>query len=382
MNARLVPLFAAERTSQDVVALQARIFSEHPATEILNRLPLGVVVFNATRQIVYANEAFDTLSKSESNESLLGLRLGEALSCLGAQSGADGCGSADVCSTCRATQALAASVLGQDATAADCSITRHGCEVLENLDFRIWVWRLSHGDSVFHVAVLRSIQAEKRLALMERIFYHDILNLVSGMQGVCELMREEEECTRNAEVDLLLFAVERVSDLIVSQRDFSLAERGEYEITPVKMGTLSLLTDITALMRREASCRTKTLTLDPDTADAYFASDRKLVTRILVNMLKNALEATPAGGVVTAGCDLEDGYVRFWVHNPGVVSKEARVQIFQRTFSTKGRGRGLGTYGMKLFAEHYLGGTVGFTTDDVEGTRFFVRLPGGGCVAA
>ena len=212
---------------------------------------------------------------------------------------------------------------------------------------------------------------------MERILYHDILNLVSGMQGVCELMREEEEGTRNAELDLLLFAVERVTDLILSQRDLSFAERGDYEVAVNKMGTLSLLSDITSLMRRESSCRGKTLAIAPDSSDVFFASDRKLVTRILVNMQKNALEATPPGGTVTVGCGRTDGQIRFWVHNAGVVAEEARPQIFRRAFSTKGRGRGLGTYGTKLFAESYLGGTVGFTTDATDGTTFYVLLPGG-----
>ena len=122
--------------------------------------------------------------------------------------------------------AHAAALLGQDTAPGECSISRHGVERLENLDFRIWLWPLRHGGENFHVALLSDIRAEKRLDLMERIFYHDILNLVSGMHGVCELMREDDEGTRNAELDLLLFAVERVTDLILSQRDLSFAERG------------------------------------------------------------------------------------------------------------------------------------------------------------
>ena len=46
-------------------------------------------------------------------------------------------------------------------------------------------------------------------------------------------------------------------------------------------------------------------------------------------------------------------------------------------FSTKAnRGRGLGTYGMKLLGETVLGGVVGFTSNWTEGTHFFIELPG------
>ena len=51
------------------------------------------------------------------------------------------------------------------------------------------------------------------------------------------------------------------------------------------------------------------------------------------------------------------------------------MKIFQRSFSTKGEGRGLGTYSMKLLTERYLGGRVSFTTSADEGTIFKVALP-------
>ena len=376
VNARHVSPFSAERIPAEAISRQSKLFSESPMAEILGRLPMGVAVFNAYRQIVYANESFCRITAEHRSPSdVLGLRLGEATSCLGLKIHGGVCGTTELCRSCGAARSLAATLLGEKAATGECSITRQGEERLENLDFRIWIWPMRHGDEVFQVAVMSDTRAEKRLALMERIFYHDILNMVSGMQGVCELMREEEEGARNAELDLLLFAVERVTDMIVSQRDFSAAERGDYAVARNKMGSLSLLTDIAALMRRETSCRGKTLVVDPQSADVFFTSDRKLLTRILVNMQKNALEATPAGGTVTVGCDQEDDFVRFWTHNPGVVPKEARTQIFRRAFSTKGGGRGLGPYGMKLFAESYLGGQVGFTTDETAGTTFFVRLP-------
>ena len=52
-----------------------------------------------------------------------------------------------------------------------------------------------------------------------------------------------------------------------------------------------------------------------------------------------------------------------------------RLQVFQRSFSTKGSGRGLGTYSMRLLTEHYLRGSVGFTSSAAEGTTFFASYP-------
>jgi len=51
---------------------------------------------------------------------------------------------------------------------------------------------------------------------------------------------------------------------------------------------------------------------------------------------------------------------------------EIQMQIFQRSFSTKGSDRGIGTYSIKLLAENYLKGKVDFSSNESEGTIFWV----------
>lgn len=370
------PLSLVRRFSTEDVARQISRFAAGPAPSILDNLPESVVVFNAARQIIYANAPFRAMlpGGDDEDKSFLGRRLGEALTCPGAALGPDGCGTSALCRHCGAGIALGAMEAGQAEADGECRINcerRH----LASLDFRMHVWPLTQDGEEFHAAVLTDTRAEKRLAMMERIFYHDTLNLVSGMKGLCDLLRQTKGSPQQSELDLLAFAVDRVADMILSQREFSQAERGAYEVTSAKLWSRPLLEDIVDLMRQEPAGRDKILTVAQDCADTIFSSDRKLLTRILVNMVKNALEATPAGGTVTAGCTAEDGTLCFWVNNPGEIPQASREQIFRRTFSTKGRGRGLGTYSIKLFAENYLEGRVGFTTDATDGTAFFVRLP-------
>ena len=52
-----------------------------------------------------------------------------------------------------------------------------------------------------------------------------------------------------------------------------------------------------------------------------------------------------------------------------------QLQLFQRSFSTKGLGRGLGTYSMKLLSERYLGGRISFTSTEEAGTTFTASYP-------
>ena len=112
------------------------------------------------------------------------------------------------------------------------------------------------------------------------------------------------------------------------------------------------------------------------TWDGTIITDRQLLHRVLGNMVKNALEATQSGGTVTLSCIDGGETVTYLVHNRDVIPGEVQLQMFQRSFTTKGQaGRGVGTYSMKLLGERYLGGRVDFVSRPPEGTTFQLVLP-------
>ncbi|HOX23196.1 MAG TPA: ATP-binding protein, partial [Elusimicrobiales bacterium] len=59
---------------------------------------------------------------------------------------------------------------------------------------------------------------------------------------------------------------------------------------------------------------------------------------------------------------------------PTPMEEAVRVRIFQRSFSTKGSGRGLGTYSIRLLTEKYLRGKASLAADE-HGTTFIITLP-------
>jgi len=92
-------------------------------------------------------------------------------------------------------------------------------------------------------------------------------------------------------------------------------------------------------------------------------------------MTKNAIEASPPEAVVRLGCEPDGNDLEFWVHSQSCMPEQVQRQIFQRSFSTKGLGRGLGTYSIKLLGERYLKGRVSFTSSSEQGTTFRFRCP-------
>lgn len=166
-----------------------------------------------------------------------------------------------------------------------------------------------------------------------------------------------------------------LNEEIGAQRTLLQAESGELVLAPAEVGTLALLKEAVDLYRSHPVAEGRVLCLDERAQDATVVSDRVLLLRVVCNLIKNALEACREGQTVTVGCTAADGMAEFWVHNAGFMPREVQLQIFQRSFSTKGLGRGLGTYSVRLLTERYLKGSVSFTSSAEFGTTFRVRCP-------
>ena len=81
------------------------------------------------------------------------------------------------------------------------------------------------------------------------------------------------------------------------------------------------------------------------------------------------------GDTVSVTASAVDGRGTFCVHNTQYIPREIQLQLFKRSFSTKGAGRGIGTYSVKLLTERYLGGVVSLTSSEDSGTTFTVEVP-------
>ena len=109
-------------------------------------------------------------------------------------------------------------------------------------------------------------------------------------------------------------------------------------------------------------------------SDVLFFSNRKLLERVLGNMITNALEASTVGDQVTLEWTSSGDRVEFKVNNPAVIPPGDCSSIFTKSFSTKGTERGFGTYGMRLLSQ-YLNGEVSFVSEQGQGTTFLATYP-------
>ena len=102
--------------------------------------------------------------------------------------------------------------------------------------------------------------------------------------------------------------------------------------------------------------------------------DEVQVGRVLVNLLENALEWTPAGGRIALGAATRDGHLEAWVENDGPAIAPADLdRIFDTFWTRRARGSGLGLAICKRVVEAH-GGTIR-AENMRRGPRFTFTLP-------
>ncbi|MBI1294879.1 PAS domain-containing protein [bacterium] len=367
---------SAERAPDFVVAHQHDAFTHNELlTGVLNAMPEGVVILNKERQIVFANTAFYAVA--EDDVELVGARLGEALACEHNNAMPAGCGTSKFCQTCGAAKAMQ-SALDQRRDTQECRIARSDESAGNALDLRVVATPFLYSGEAYALFAVDDISSEKRRQVLERIFFHDIQNTAGAIFGVVEILDSLEPTALDIWHEygaMLKRASHQLLEEIQEQRQLISAETGDLYVEVMPIRSTHLLAEVRDIYINHNVAHGKHVLISADVEEVVLWSDAILARRVVGNMTKNALEASLTGATVTLGCTKEDEGVRFWVHNQNVIPYTVQLQLFKRSFSTKGYGRGLGTYSMKLLTERYLNGRIGFASSPEEGTTFFVWLP-------
>jgi K+-sensing histidine kinase KdpD len=349
--------------------------SEKMFLDVFGSLSGIAAILDNNRQIVYGNSELLNLLGIKSIEDILGKRPGEAVSCIHADENSNGCGTSEACSVCGAVNAIIISQQTGQKTVRESRITSEKEGKKVNWDLRIVSSPLKIKGMQYYVFNIQDISVEKRKDHLERIFFHDLLNSAGSLNGLLTILKNGTDPKEEREIIEMSEEVSRdMIEEILIHRQLQQAENGDLVVDIQMHNSFDLLKSVVSRIERHPSARDKRIIILDTSCGEEIKTDRILVHRVLLNLLKNALEATKDGGIVYAKVLNFPDKIRFEIKNDAVIPKEVQLQVFQRSFSTRGQGRGLGTYSIKLISENYLNGKVSFTSSEPAGTVFTVDL--------
>ena len=339
---------------------------------LLDMVPDIVMILNSQRQIIYCNISLLNFLGYGSQGEVIGKRPGEVLNCIHAFENEYGCGSTEFCNECGVFKAIVSS-LDNKKDIQECRIIQK--DTGNAFDLKVWSNPVFFSGNHFIMFSVMDISSEKIKEILEQIFFHDILNIASSIKSLMEILEYElpEQLTNYK--SLIKNFTTKLLEEIKTQRQLVEAETSSLILELNKISAIEIIQGVINLVKQYDFSKNVNIQISSQAEDFIMITDVSLLGRVLTNLLKNACEVENPDGCVTIGFKVDNGFTHFWIHNISVMPRTIQLQLFQRSFSTKGKGRGIGLYSVKLLTEKYLKGKVDFISSKETGTIFNLYYP-------
>ncbi len=204
---------------------------------------------------------------------------------------------------------------------------------------------------------------------------HEVNNPLGGILACIENMRADPDNAdmRLRYLDLIDGGLRRIEHTVANLLDFS--SQREMRVEPTSLNRCLLhLVELSEYKLRQANVE---LRLELDPADPTIEADRFQIQQLFLNLILNATQAMPNGGLLTLMTSGRDTVVVAEVRDTGTgIPDDVRDRIFDPFFTTRavGEGTGLGLSVSDSIVEAH-GGEIEIESRVGEGTVFRVLLP-------
>lgn len=221
-------------------------------------------------------------------------------------------------------------------------------------------------------------ERERSWRNIARQIAHEIKNPLTPMRLIVQKMMvlNEPDCEiYKKKIDkftsILLNEIDNLYNTTDSLSDFAKAPT----LFPVKLNIVEQVKHVVELF--ENNNNDVEIEFSSDIEEALVLTDKDMIIRVFVNLIKNAIQAIPSDkkGVIIVKVYVEDKYAVVSVKDNGTgIPDDIKEHIFTANFSTRTQGMGLGLSLVKNVIDASEG-SIEFETEINVGTEFVVKLP-------
>ncbi|SDN30074.1 two-component system, sporulation sensor kinase B [Fictibacillus solisalsi] len=219
----------------------------------------------------------------------------------------------------------------------------------------------------------KEIQKAEKLNTMGELaasIAHEVRNPLTVVKGFLQLMQKDDKDQRHPYIPLVLSELGRAEVIINDYLNFAKPEFKQLE----HFSLAQILSDVCVLLNALAVKQGVELKRE-GAAEALLLTDRNQLRQALVNVIKNAIEATPSGGTVTVSLSLSGDQAVVSIADTGKgMTPEQLSRIGTLFYTTKDKGTGLGTTVSVKIIES-MQGKISFKSEPGKGTEVTLKLP-------
>jgi signal transduction histidine kinase len=219
------------------------------------------------------------------------------------------------------------------------------------------------------------IEAESLAAIGRTVseIAHDMKTPLMAIGGYANLISRHlaDDDPARAKLDVIIRETSRMEAMVKEMLDFS----RPISIKPEQMELSELIRDTVEVTQPMAAEADVQLTSHLTDIPVFVYADMNKMRQVLVNLLTNAVQASPPGETVAINMYREDQKAVITISDCGCgIPEDIADTVFQPFFSTKERGTGLGLSVVKRIVDAHQG-NVFFQQNPDKGVSFFVKLP-------
>jgi signal transduction histidine kinase len=226
------------------------------------------------------------------------------------------------------------------------------------------------------VAAEAAVRRSERLAALGQLtagLAHELRNPLGTIRASAEMLKKVSggDGVASEMTDYIREEVDRANSLVTRFLEFA----RPLPLKPAVTDVHEVIDRAVLQYERSADRPEVSVYKNYDPAVRPVTMDGEWMERVFYNLLRNAAEASPAGGSVTVKTRTVDGHVEIAVIDRGTgITPEHRESIFNPFFTTKPNGVGLGlAIVSKIIDEH--GGQILVESEPDKGAVFRVLLP-------
>jgi signal transduction histidine kinase len=216
------------------------------------------------------------------------------------------------------------------------------------------------------------VERDRFLQMLQRGIAHEVRNPLGGMRLFCDILADElaDRPDQASHVDKIRREIGGLENVV---NEF-LAFTRDVSLSPQRQTLGAFLRELLAGYMNLADRNIRLdLSVDPPDLEAVFDAER--LRRAMFNLVNNAVQAMPEGGILTVRAERDRAMFELVVGDTGVGIEDQNLeQLFTPFFTTKDKGTGLGMPFAKKIVESH-GGTIRVDSRLGKGTTVTIRLP-------
>lgn len=369
-NEEYILVYGRDNTKRREVETELRLAKEQ-LEAVIGNIAEAIIALNLERRIIKVNNAFERMYGWKAEEIL-----GQKASVIIPET-----------HMARAKALVAGLEEGESFIGIESAGLKKDGEIFD-VSITLSPIRSPYGKIEGYTGILRDISERKRneellrksemlsvIGQMAAGVAHEIRNPLTSLKGFIQLIKSGDEL-KEKYIEIILSELERINMIV---NEFMVLAKPQVS-KPSLANFNRLLEDVVTLTSTQAVINNVNIEqLHADALPSILCEENQ-IKQVFLNIIKNAIEAMPQGGLITIQSNIEHEEtekptLKIIVSDTGTgISKERLANLGEPFYTTKEKGTGLGLMvSMRIIRAH--GGDITFASEEGLGTTVTVMLP-------